>query len=93
MGAEMDRIQDRLLAMRPVIDNPLRIPSTNNLVRAGVIRVRKVRDLSAVRTVSIAEQSPTYLGHCSGCSELCGAGLLDKADVRPDSPQGELFGD
>lgn len=90
-GAEMDRTQARLFDMRPMIDNPLRVLSTHYLVQAGVIRIRKVQDLTAVRTVSIAEQSPTYLGHCSGCSDLCGAGLLEKVDMRPDSPQLTLF--
>lgn len=90
-GASMGRTQDALLAMRPMIDNPLRVPSTHGLVMAGVIRIRKVQDLAAVRTVSIEGSSPTYLGHCLGCPDLCGAGLLDKIDVRPQHPQMNLF--
>lgn len=91
VGAGMDRVQQRLFALRPVIDNPLRVPSTHHLVQAGVIRLRKVKDLTAVRTISISADSPTYLGHCSGCTDLCGAGLLEKPDVRPASPQHHLF--
>lgn len=91
VGASMAAVQERLLSMRPVIDNPLRVPSTHHLVQAGVIRLRKVKDLTAIRTVSISPDSQTYLGHCSGCSDLCGAGLLDKPDVRPDSHQRQMF--
>lgn len=91
VGAQMDRTQKQLLALRPMIDNPLRVPSTHHLVQAGVIRLRKVKDLTAVRTISISPDSQTYLGHCSGCTDLCGAGLLDKPDVRPASLQHPLF--
>lgn len=91
VGAQMARTQERLFALRPVIDNPLRVPSTHHLVQAGVIRIRKVKDLTAVRPVSIPADSQTYLGHCSRCTDLCGAGLLDKPDVRPASPQHQLF--
>ncbi len=91
VAAAMDRVQRRLFAMHPMIDNPLRVSSTHHLVRAGLIRLRKVKDLTAVRTISISPDSRTYLGHCSGCTDLCGAGLLDKPDVRPASPQPNLF--
>lgn len=91
LGAKMDRIQRRLFDLKPIIDNPLRAPSTHPLAQAGVIRLRKVKDLTAVRTISIPSDSRTYLGHCSGCTDLCGAGLLDKPDVRPGSLQRSLF--
>lgn len=91
VGAAMHRTQERLFALRPMIDNPLRVPSTHHLVQAGVIRLRKVKDLTSVRTISISPDSQTYLGHCSGCTDLCGAGLLSKPDVRPASPQPSLF--
>jgi hypothetical protein len=90
-GAIMRRTQEALFAMRPMIDNPLRVAANHQLVTAGIIRLRKVQDLSAVRTVSIAADSLTYLGHCSRCEDLCGAGLLDKADARPSHPQLSLF--
>lgn len=92
LGAQMDRVQRRLFAMRPMIDNPLRVPSTHHLVQAGIIRLRKVKDLESVRTISIAPDSITYLGHCSCCTDLCGAGLLDGPDVRPQPNQKPLFG-
>ena len=91
VGAAMDRTQQTLFALRPVIDNPLRVASTHHLVQAGIIRLRKVKDLTAVRTISISPDSQTYLGHCSGCTDLCGAGLLNKPDVRPAALQNSLF--
>ena len=91
VGKKMDRVQQRLFALRPMIDNPLRIPSTHYLAQSGLVRLRKVKDLTAVRTISISPESRTYLGHCSGCTDLCGAGLLDKPDVRPASPQRSMF--
>lgn len=91
IGAQMDGVQRRLFSLTPIIDNPLRAPSTHPLVVAGIIRLRKVKDLSEGRSVSISEESNTYLGHCSGCHELCGAGMLDHKDRRPTAPQIDFF--
>ena len=91
VGATMDRTQLRLFALRPMIDNPLRANSTHPLVEAGVIKLRKVKDLTSERSVSIAEDSQTYLGHCSSCTDLCGAGLLAQPDTRTVASQGELL--
>jgi hypothetical protein len=91
VGERMADVQRRLLALNPSIDNPLRIPATHYLVKSGLVRLRKVKDLTSIRTVSISPESRTYLGHCSSCTDLCGAGLLDKPDVRPESPQRTLF--
>jgi len=91
IGARMADVQRRLFSLSPMIDNPLRVPRTHPLVAAGVIRLRKVKDLSEGRSVSIAEGSKTYLGHCSGCAELCGAGMLATKDRRPAAPQSNLF--
>ena len=91
VGAQMHLTQRRLFALRPMIDNPLRANSTHPLVEAGVIRLRKIKDLASERPVSIAENSQTYLGHCSGCTDLCGAGLLTQPDMRTVASQGELL--
>jgi hypothetical protein len=91
VGERMADVQRRLLTLRPMIDNPLRLPATHQLVRSGLVRLLKVKDLTSVRTISISPDSRTYLGHCSGCTDLCGAGLFDKPDVRPASPQRNLF--
>jgi len=91
VGAQMNGVQNRLMSLPMMIDNPLRVPSTHPLVRAGVIRIRKVKDLEASRNVSLPTNSKTYLGHCSGCVELCGAGMLQTKDRRPNAPQSDLF--
>jgi hypothetical protein len=90
-GARMAAIQDRLFEMRPMIDNPLRCFMTHPLVVAGIIRVHKRKDLASERTISMAPDSKSYVGHCSGCSDLCGAGLLGKPDKRPLAPQTSMF--
>lgn len=88
---KMNSIQEMLFSMKPVIDNPLRIPMNHYLVTSGLVKVRKVKDLTAIRTISIHPESETYLGHCSGCADLCGAGLISKPDVRPQESKQSLF--
>lgn len=91
VGARMASVQARLLSLDPVIDNPLRVASTHPDVVSGVIKLRKVKDLIAVRTISVSENSTAYVGHCAGCTDLCGAGLLKSPDVRPASRQRTLL--
>jgi hypothetical protein len=91
VGAQMAAVQERLWLLKPMIDNPLRVPGTHDLVRTGIIRIRKVKDLAAIRTISVSEHSQTYIGHCNGCSELCGAGLISRPDIRPEARQKNLF--
>ena len=91
IGARMAAVQRRLMAYEPMIDNPLRVPMNHDLVRSGVIKVRKVKDLASIRTISIAPESKTYLGHCSGCSELCGVGLVKTSIPKPAKVQRDLF--
>jgi len=86
----MAETQARLMNYSLVIDNPLRIPASHALVVSGVVKVRKVKDLIAVRTISMPEDSQTYVGHCNGCKELCGLGMI-KQKNKPDSPQHDLF--
>jgi hypothetical protein len=91
VGNELAKLQMKLFSLRPLIDNPLRVSPEHELVRSGVIRVRRVKDLQAITTVSVPVGSQTYLGHCSGCDDLCGAGLLAQPDIRPPNPQMQLF--
>jgi hypothetical protein len=91
VGNELAKLQRKLFSIRPLIDNPLRVSSQNELVRNGIIRVRRVKDLQATTTVSMPEDSETFIGHCSCCGDLCGAGLLDQPDIRPPNPQMRLF--
>lgn len=90
-GARMGVVQDSLFKLQPVIDNPLRCFMTHPLVVAGIIRLHKRRDLASERTISMAPDSKTYVGHCSGCTDLCGAAFVGKREARPMAPQTTLF--
>ena len=90
-GAKMAAIQERLFKHEFIIDNPLRIPANHVLVQSGAVKVRKVVDLIAVRTISIPEESKTYVGHCDGCTELCGMGIEGVKNVRAEYIQKEMF--
>ena len=91
IGARMAETQNNLFKLRPIIDNPLRVTANHPHVEAGIIRFRKVKDLVSLRAISISPESDAYLGHCSGCTDLCGAGLLVKPDTRPKPKQIELM--
>lgn len=90
-GARMGTIQDELFRLRPTIDNPLRASRAHPLVVAGIIRLTVTRDLATDRTISLANPS-TYLGHCSGCQDLCGVpGGRSEKFIAPTTPQLQLF--
>lgn len=91
LGAKLGAIQDRLLSLAPVIDNPLRVPRTHRLVQAGILRLKVVRDLADSRTISMANDT-TYVGHCDACPDRCGLTFAPPHSARPHAPQGELFG-
>jgi len=90
-GARMGAVQDNLFKLQPVIDNPLRCFMTHPFVMAGVIKVHKRKDLASERNISMAPDSKTYVGHCSGCTDLCGAVFVGKNKTRPAAPQAKLF--
>jgi hypothetical protein len=89
LGAKLGAIQDRLLALSLVIDNPLRVSRKHQLVTSGLINLSSVRDLNSVRTISLANES-TYVGHCDACPDQCGMGLAPPGK-KPMPPQKELF--
>jgi len=90
-GSIKHKIQENLFLNPLVIDNPLRVKSSHELVTSGVIKTRKVVDLIAVRDISMPASSTTYVGHCDGCTELCGIGVRGVKTERPLAPQTELF--
>lgn len=89
-GALMAEVQHRLLAMSPMIDNPLRVDASHPMVVAGVIKTSKVKDLTAMRSISLFNKA-TYLGHCRDCPDMCGMSSNPYGNVLPQSPQSELF--
>ena len=90
-GEKMRQEQNRLMKHKLLIDNPLRIPASHRLVQSEVVKVRKVLDLIAVRTISLPAESKTYVGHCNGCSELCGMGLNGVVNIKPENKQKDMF--
>jgi hypothetical protein len=91
LGHSMNLVQQQLLSLPNVIDNPLRVPKSHQLVKDNVIRVEGHQDLGdAPVTVSKANPS-TYVGPCSGCTDKCGLAFLKPEHPRPTSPQLNLF--
>lgn len=89
-GRARAAVQARLFTLTPTLDNPLRVPRTHDLVKRGVIRVRKVKDLATLRTISVVNPE-TYVGHCSACPDKCGLASCGPAHPRPEPPQLTLF--
>lgn len=73
LGRSMDTVQRELFAIggELVIDNPLRIPATDQRVIDGHILVSREKDIEANAWISL-ENKQTYLGHCSMCPDQCG---------------------
>lgn len=91
-GRERAAIQDRLFTLRPMIDNPLRVPRTHDLVQRSVILVRGVRDLATVRNVSLSDDN-AYVGHCATCPDKCGLVALGPQHHQPQRSQAQLWGE
>jgi len=89
-GARMAATQDRLFDLHPMIDNPLRVPSTHGFVRCGIIHTREVSDFLGTRTVSIAHRD-AYVGHCDACPDKCGVAFAPVDHPRPRPAQLSLF--
>lgn len=90
-GRRMAAVQARLFTLLPVLDNPLRVPRTHDLVQRGIIRVQVVQDLASLRTMSVVNPQ-TYVGHCSACPDKCGLVARSAQHPRPESKQLPLFG-
>lgn len=89
-GRRMADVQTRLFTLRPTLDNPLRVPRTHDLVQRGVIRVKAVRDISTIRTMSLSNDD-TYVGHCSACPDQCGLSSCGPNHPKPAHRQLPLF--
>lgn len=72
-GAQRARIQEELFRLSPMIDNPLRIPASDQRVIDGHLIVDRVAGaVGGGKTISLHNKE-TYLGHCTGCPDQCGA--------------------
>lgn len=81
-GNRMSEVQDRLLATKGAIDNPLRISTSHELVRGGVVKLTKTVDINKRRTISIASEA-SYVGHCSSCPDQCGMASMPSTVGKP----------
>jgi len=70
-GRRLSAIQENLLSNKHIIDNPLRIPATDERVLCGDIAVTRHPDLGGGSTVSILNEK-TYIGPCGPCPDQCG---------------------
>lgn len=68
----LNLIQTGLIAQRPQIDNPLRIPFSDPRVESGLIEAQRHADIGGGSTVSIHNKT-AYLGKCCYCQDKCGA--------------------
>lgn len=89
-GSRMADVQDRLFTLRPTLDNPLRVPRTHTLVQDGTIRIKAVRDITTIRTMSLANDH-TYVGHCAACPDQCGLSSRGPNHPTPAHRQLPLF--
>lgn len=89
-GAILADKQDELFALDPIIDNPLRVSRTHELVLRDTIRVRATRDLNLTRTMSLA-RGQAYIGHCGPCPDKCGLAFCGPRHPRPKPAQLSLF--
>lgn len=70
-GKRMADIQKELFKNENIIDNPLRVPLSYQLVKDGIIRVKKIMDINSA--VYMSKFNPdTYIGVCENCPEMCG---------------------
>lgn len=89
-GKSMAEVQARLFTLPNVLDTPLRVPHSHDLVQRGIIRVRAVRDLSTMRTMSVVSPD-AYIGNCAGCPDKCGLIARGPNHPRPQPRQLPLF--
>lgn len=91
---ERKAIQEELLKLSPMIDNPLRIPANDQRVIDGHLIVdRVVGAVGGGKTISLHNKD-TYLGHCAGCADQCGAHMKteNETQVAPENNNnGDLF--
>jgi hypothetical protein len=81
--SDMRATQDRLLAARGAIDNPLRIAPSHTLARDGVVKLTKTTDIKTRKTISIASET-AYVGHCATCPDQCGMSSMPLTIVQRD---------
>jgi len=69
---ELNEIQNRLLNNINIIDNILRFPKNHELVKKGVINIKKYKFLNTFVYAS-KHNEKTFFSYCDSCLDFCGA--------------------
>lgn len=92
-GIERRNVQDKLFRLSPMIDNPLRIPKSDQRVLDGHLIVDRIAGaVGGGKTISLHNKD-TYLGHCAGCADQCGAHMKTETEVTTIQNDGASMGD
>ncbi len=90
-GRQAQKKQDYLFTIQPIIDNPLRIPTTSERVRNGDVIVEKIqRAIGGGKMISLHAKG-VFLGHCSLCPDQCGAVNGARIEHEFQVEHGQLF--
>jgi len=89
-GNRLCYIQNLLFQNDPIIDNPLRIPSTDKRVVCGDILICKHMNLNT--NVSITN-SNAYIGPCDTCPDQCGVNFkkIFRGGFKMSKKKGDIF--
>ena len=71
----LKNIQDKLLDNENVIDNILRFPKNHELVKKGIINVKKYKFLNTYVYASKHNEN-IFFSYCDNCLDLCGINLI-----------------
>jgi hypothetical protein len=85
-GQERRKVQDDLLRLEPLIDNPLRIPACDQRVIDGHLIVSRIDEaVGGGKSVSL-HRPDVHLGRCVECSEQCGAHMETTKQAKKPKP-------
>jgi hypothetical protein len=73
-GLEYSKIQDKLFENKGVLDTVFRASKNNDLVKNGIINVKKSKFLGKNALISKFNRK-TYFGNCKNCIEMCGINI------------------
>lgn len=74
IDAELRQTQNELLQNENVIDNVLRFNKNHELVKSGIVNVKKYKFLSSFVYASKHDEN-IYFGYCEDCPDQCGINI------------------
>lgn len=85
-GIERRAVQEQLLALSPNVDNPLRIPATDQRVIDGHLIVDRIAEaVGGGKSISL-HRPDVYLGTCISCIDQCGAHSVTTVEKQISKP-------